>query len=186
MVDWNKEEKQKYDDVWLHEEYRQKCHSLTLWNTRRSLFPASFNSGLDICCGLGLLFWYWNEQGVDAWACDISRNCLHEKARKYEHHFMQTPLWCMLWERQFDVGVCTDVMEHIPTERVDDSLRCIADSCKSVVFKIAQFDSTYLGYDLHLTKESLQWWQDRMLAVGGKITHAESDGRPNHILVWEP
>ena len=177
-------ERQKYDDVWLHDEYRRKCHSVTLWNTERHLFPKQFDSALDIACGLGLLFYYWNEQGVDAYACDISHNCLSAEARKYEHKFIQGPLWELSLPEPVDVGVCTDVMEHIPTDKVDDSLRRIADSCRRTVFKIAQFNSVYLGYDLHLTKEPLEWWQNRMLAIGGKITHAFSDTRPNHYLVW--
>jgi len=154
------QEVQKYARIWTFPEYRRASHSLSLWHQQRDAFPAQFKSALDIGCGLGRLFALWNEQGIDAWAVDLVENSLEPEIRvKYEGKFVQACLWEMTWPRTFDVGVCTDVMEHIPPQYVEATLARIASCCRVTVFKIAHGPSNDLGgLPLHLTLQPRSWW----------------------------
>lgn len=158
-----------YTAAWEMQEYRQKCHSLDLWHSHREIFPLKFNSALDIGCGLGLLLWEWYFAGKDAWGVDWTYNCLDTHVKQfYGHKFKQQCLWEMDMGRRFDLGICTDVMEHIPEDKVDAVLERIRSHCDTVIFKIANFPSQVLGYNLHPTRKPADWWLERIRAAGGK------------------
>lgn len=184
-------ERTKYERVWQEDAYRQVCHSKVLWDEHRDCFPDEFDSVLDIGCGLGLMIAEWNEQGIDAYGVDIAGNCLHAGvADVYSDKVFVCPI--RLFVRKptisFDVGVCADVMEHIPREFVDASLRRVYQRCDHVVFKIDHVANSFIGETLHLTVEPVDWWIDRMSAIGGNAefirTAARGGGVLGSIIVW--
>ena len=58
-------------------------------------------------------------------------------------------------------GLCTDVMEHIPTDTVVTVLMNIMESAETVMFQISTVKDDFgimLGTDLHLTVRDHIWW----------------------------
>lgn len=163
------EEREKYERVWREEpKYRRSNHSLKFWKTYRSHFPSAYLSVLDIGCGNGEFFQYLRHINYTAWGVDIADNCLNENvAREY---FIRANLWDWYPDRTWDLGVCCDVMEHIPTEMVQKTLKCILPLCKTTMFRIATHDSKWDGIDLHLTKQNAEWWLNQLRAVPGNYT----------------
>lgn len=185
-------ERAKYQRAWTAPEYRRACHGRALWLKRRDLFPAVFDSALDIGCGLGYQFAAWCDAGIDAWAVDIAENCLADDVRRdWGRRLVVVPLWEMTWARTFDVGLCADVMEHIPPKMVRRSLERIAACCEVVVFKIAH-EPNSLGDDvLHLTLEPVDWWMDAMQRVSGRVDYIGMIRRElypvvDSIVRWKP
>jgi len=179
-------EREKYRAVWDMPVYRVKSHSLALWNMNRDVFPEMFVSALDIGCGLGRLFGHLNDEGFDAWAFDIADNALEPEIREqWGHKFRQGVLWDMVWDRRFDVGVCTDVMEHIPECHVPAVLLAIAECCDVTIFKIANFPSRSLGLDLHLTMRDAEWWTDQMQLAGGVVERLDiATSKTEYFFRW--
>ena len=65
-------------------------------------------------------------------------------------------------------GYCCDVLEHIPTKRVDDVLRTIARHSKAAFLQIAHFpDGEWVEGTgpLHLTVEPPEWWAKRLRTI---------------------
>jgi 2-polyprenyl-3-methyl-5-hydroxy-6-metoxy-1,4-benzoquinol methylase len=183
-------ERDKYVTTWRDPVYRQACHSLHLWRTRRDLFPAGFRSAIDLGCGLGHLIAEWNRDGIDAWGFDIADNCLDESvSEEWGRKVVIGCLWEMGLGRRFDLGVCTDVMEHIPTDRVTLTLECIAAHCTEVLFKIAHSPNVLGHQVLHLTLESYGWWMHQMEAVGGDAEYLGvqmRSGFKDSLIRWFP
>lgn len=177
------QEAAKYQRAWSAPEYRVACHSFYMWRTRRSMFPTTFTSALDIGCGLGLLLPEWNDAGIDAWGVDIAENCLApEVATEWGHKFRLACLWEMEWDRRFDFGICADVMEHIPPERVVQSLVRIAACCDEVLFKIDHAANAFNGDVLHLTLHPVEWWQEAMEEISGSARFVGCLARGGGIL----
>lgn len=65
-----------------------------------------------------------------------------------------------------DYGYCTDVMEHIPPDRVDEVLAGIAQRTrKSCFFQIALYHDAFgklVGAPLHLSVFPPAWWKERL------------------------
>lgn len=183
-------EREKYERVWGLGEYRVACHSLSLWRNRRELFPARFRSALDLGCGTGRLIAEWAGAGVDAWGVDIASNCLDsEVSERLADRVRIACLWEMEWSEVFDFAVCTDVMEHIPPERVAKTLERIAGCCDEVLFKIAHSPNQLGGEVLHLTLEPADWWIAQMEAVGGVaeyLGYEVRSGNHDSLIRWYP
>lgn len=177
----------KYADTWAKPEYRQACHSLSLWHNNRNLFPSKFKSSLDIGCGLGLLIDVWNDLSIDAYGVDlVPDDCLHPQL-KSAHKVVQSALWSMAFDRRFDFGICTDVMEHIPTEYVARTLQAIYGCCHEVLFKIAHSPSIFHGHTLHLTLQPYEWWLRQMMSVGGVAEYhgtVNRNGNLDSLITW--
>ena len=188
-------ERAKYERVWQKDAYRQVCHSKVLWDEHRDCFPDEFDSVMDIGCGLGLMIAEWNELGKSAQGVDIAAPyCLDDGvAKKYGSLVLNAAIWEMFipYGRRLDVGVCADVMEHIPRDKVEDSLHHIAGCCKHVVFKIDHAQNSFIGETLHLTLEPVEWWllQMRSMFGGAKATFVRTAKRSGDIegsiVVWE-
>lgn len=177
-----KREVAKYERIWTFQEYRKVSHGLTLWNRQRGLFPAEFSSCLDIGCGLGLLYTHLGSLGYDAYGVDLARNCLASSgdARSADRsRFVVMNLWEMSFMRRFDLGVCTDVMEHIPEEKIQQTLQSIAACCREVLFKISYWPSNDLGGPkLHLTRRREAWWVEQMRSICGRVvSHRAPEGQ---------
>ena len=88
---------------------------------------------------------------------------------------------------RFDLGVCTDVMEHIPEERVPATLERISAHCAVCIFKIANFPSRSLGQDLHPTMRPMTWWLERFEGARGEVDVLPITTRKEEYhLSWRP
>jgi 2-polyprenyl-3-methyl-5-hydroxy-6-metoxy-1,4-benzoquinol methylase len=159
------EERAKYEKVWALADYRRANHGLRLWQQHRDIFPASPHSALDIGCGNGRLFAQWNREGIDGHGVDFAANA-PDAAHPNADKFSLQCLWTMELDRIFDLGCCTDVMEHIPPTEVDAVLTRIARHCRIVIFKIANYLSQYGDGKLHLTLHTADWWLAKLSEYG--------------------
>lgn len=166
------DERAKYERVWMLPEYRLANHGLGLWLCDRDLFPANFASALDIGCGNGRLWRAWYESGIDAHAVDHAL-AAPDTWLAASVRFTRQCLWTMHFDRIFDVGVCADVMEHIPPEKVARVLARIAEACDFVVFKIANYPSAFGDAALHLTLQDADWWLAKLQQYGTAAEHPE-------------
>jgi len=79
-------------------------------------------------------------------------------------------------------GYCTDVMEHIPPEEVDQVLNNILKSAAHVFFQIScQEDNcgAMLDEDLHLTIETYKWWTKKLRDHNAVIHWSREDTNGN-------
>ena len=181
------DERVKYNKVWLQPAYRRASHGLKMWTDHRDMFPVQVEGGLDLGCGTGRLFAQWCEEGINGVGVDISEYAPDATILEdWPGRFFHSPLWDFNAGQRFDIGICADVMEHIPEEKVLPVFERIAAHCDQTWFQIAEFGSNYLGYDLHPTRKPADWWRERMLAMGGEVEEISLDtGRQHHVFRWQ-
>ena len=111
--------------------------SLRFWNEYPEWFPFDMESFIDIGNDSKDLISILKFCGIDAERMDSES------------------IYMMEWDKTFDFGICINAMEHVPKERIMQSLRRIQNCCKEVLFKIEG------------TKPS-QWWIKQMNHLGGE------------------
>lgn len=162
-MSFEKIEREKYDEQWSNAWYREKCHGLNLYEELRGVFPAQFKTAIDFGCGTGRLVKRWREEGIAAIGIDISPIAPDPDVAGW---VQVEPLWQVAEWPPVDVGVCADVMEHIPPRMVALTLDRISKACDWCLFKIANFPSEDEGRVLHLTLHDRDWWVDELERYG--------------------
>jgi hypothetical protein len=142
--------------------------------------PEPYSSFTDWGCGTGAAATELHARDFDVRLVDIAAN-----AYTGTLPFVEACLWALPESLvPTDYGFCADVMEHIPTERVDDVFAGIAArTFRACYFQIALFhDSYFTGHGpLHLSVFPAEWWMDKAAPHFGKVEFKLI--RRKHILI---
>lgn len=165
-------ERLKYENVWKQPSYRVADHSGEVWEEYCQHITKD-KWIVDFGCGAGKLVNKLNNEGYRAYGIDIASNSVNpEIYEKWQYKFLFCPLWDLttispLWNlgtieiEPFDVGICADVMEHIPEMLVKKTFFSMFKVCKEVYFLIEGV-LDYAGRmgkePLHLTVRPKEWW----------------------------
>ncbi len=191
------DERRKYQAIWQVDPYRTESPGLAALENTNVLdaFAArGVKTILDAGTGSGKAMRYIMEKAADRFevrGMDIAPNCLDDWFAGRADQLLT--VGC-LWNRddfpgRFDAIYCTDVMEHIPPDRVPETLANLAwAGRKAAFFAICLVDDTFgpaqLDEPLHLTVHSANWWMEELRRAGfGIIRHdlrKNADGTP----VW--
>jgi len=150
-------EREKYQAMWNFASYLDYSPGLTNLKAAQSYFNyLPGNTVLDFGCGAGFVVKELLETGVKARGVDIAPNAL-----EFEIPFTEACLW-NLPDLAADYGYCCDVMEHIPTEKVDDVLagisRSVLHGCFFAIDDHPDSKGALIGAKLHLTIKPIDWW----------------------------
>ena len=109
------------------------------------------NSIIDFGCGRGLALDKLGDQGLLALGVDIASNALDERFAAH-FPFLRACLWNLPDCLTADYGYCTDVMEHIPEKKIDDTLLDMTIAVRQSTFFQIQY--TY--------QRCAGWWYDAL------------------------
>lgn len=154
-------ERDKYMEMWSHAEYRDMSPAVGHLSSILKYLKISAGETLgDFGCGTGRATRELRKQDIDATGIDIAPNALETSVP-----FVQACLWD-LPELRFDHGICCDVMEHIPPEKVDAVLTNISRSVSRDCFFAIDNDQdqmgALIGAVLHLTRRPREWWVEKL------------------------
>jgi len=160
-------EREKYERIWSHKEYSANSpgERLVPYFLKHVPFRPS-DTLVDLGCGTGRAGAMLAREGLQVYLSD------HVNAVQPEIHlpFIEANLWDPFFPAGFDWFYCCDVMEHIPTKKVDAVLDNIAAIARGGFFQIALFPDEWFGEVLHLTVESSDWWTKKLQARWPKVT----------------
>jgi 2-polyprenyl-3-methyl-5-hydroxy-6-metoxy-1,4-benzoquinol methylase len=158
-------EKEKYSKVWLDDNYRVVSPAMRhLDHALEWMKPTQGASITDWGSGSGKASDKLNELGFNVRMIDIASNAYKGELKVIE---------ACLWELPNDLGatdygICCDVMEHIPTDKVDEVLEGIAKRTGvACYFQIALFHDTTFTHAgaLHLSVFPHDLWREKLLKV---------------------
>jgi len=155
-------ERQKYRAVWEDAQYRVVSPGTRhLASALDWMRPEPGSSFTDWGCGTGRVADMLFDAGFEVRLVDIAGN-----AYVGALPFVEACLWALPDSMgPTDYGFCADVMEHIPTEHVDDVLAGIAARTREACyFQIALFDDHHFikNGPLHLSVFPPEWWTERL------------------------
>lgn len=155
------DEQRKYEKAWSTERYR-------VYSPGEEFFKRAYG---DLCAQRGDTLCDWGIGGGQAAAMFKKKGLKVEGidlARNANMHFDGKVHIGSIWdppferERSFTLGYCVDVMEHIPPEKVRDTLRAIkrytTDACWFSIATFADKEGEYIGETLHLTVRNANYW----------------------------
>lgn len=180
----SEKERVKYEKMWDLPKYSERSPGMRfLEDGLRRLQPTPGASFVDLGCGTGRVSKTLSDMGFKVTAVDIAANA----GKEFDGPFVQSCLWELPESLGvFDYGYCADVLEHLPTERVPDTLIAISKHVRCCYFQIANFvchEGDEIGEHLHLTVKPVDWWKETLQQHFVKV---EIEAAPKHHLavVW--
>lgn len=151
----------KYNYAWNQELYRKACHGLDFYRQYRGLFPETIESAVDFGCGTGRLLQALSDDRIDAHGIDLSSYAMDlDIMLRNADNFSLCAIQDFKADRRFHVGICADVMEHIPESEIYCVLENMARHCDMVYFVIANYPSQMDGRIFHLSLHDSKWWME--------------------------
>lgn len=129
--------------------------------------PPKNSQIIDFGCGTGRASLTLHGLGYKVLMIDFARNCLDDQVKEViGDKFIKADL-----EKKSPVvseyGLCCDVMEHIPPDKLDTVLANILMASRNVFFSISTKEDNageLIGEDLHLSVHPYSWWYEKFKA----------------------
>jgi hypothetical protein len=160
-------EAKRYEQVWTFPVYRKSAPGSDAVDEFVSLTgPASV---VDFGAGTGRPAAAIAEaSGAAVTLVDFAGNCRDDRPDILALPFSMSCLWDLPGSIYAEWGFCTDVMEHIPPEYVDDVLANIAGAVeRGCYFRISTTPDAMgrklVGSPLHLTVQDHEWWHGKLM-----------------------
>jgi SAM-dependent methyltransferase len=153
-------EREKYERMWANPGYRRRAPGMEhAMGARQFLNMRAGDSIYDWGCGTMRATALFKACGLAATGIDFARNASEFPGVP----FIEACLWELPDMVPADWGFCSDVMEHIPPERVSEVLAGIAARTRRQVYFIIstqadRWGPKALGVPLHLTVKPNGWW----------------------------
>lgn len=161
LDDISRVEQRKYEKAWRHDRYRRYSPGEDFFRRAwEDMKPQPHDTLCDWGIGGGQAAQMFADRGIKVEGIDLARNA--------NKHFNGKVWIGSLWDppfpkdKCFNLGYCTDVMEHIPPEKVLQTLRQMRNfTTDEIWFAIATFpdkEGEHIGEKLHLTVRGAPWW----------------------------
>jgi 6-hydroxymethylpterin diphosphokinase MptE-like protein/methyltransferase family protein len=161
-------EREKYERMWSVPSYRNLAPGEQEIGTFFEVMKPS-GTVIDFGCGTGRASLRISEAGHRVVMVDFATNCRDSEAMHLP--FLQLDLTESMSVRG-DVGYCTDVLEHIPTDKVEDVVRNVMTCVPRSFFQIStvpDIAGAAINQDLHLTVRPHAWWRATFERLGFNI-----------------
>ena len=147
------------DYVELHKQGKFPGSTVVVYKDRIANIIKYHNAKTAIDFGCGKASPYHNDHLDEDWNVDVA---LYDPF--YEPHSKKP-------EGQYDIVICCDVVEHIPEEEVQDTLKQLFAYAKKAVVvtfcnRPAKKTLPISGGNAHCTQRDRQWWEEQLQQAG--------------------
>lgn len=167
-----------YRRIWRNTAYRKFAPGeRNLDAMLDALRPARGASFIDFGCGTGRPAHELTRRGFAVLGVDFADNCLDNGV---DVPFLVADL-AKLPELSAQYGYCTDVLEHVETEHVDDVLAGISRIVRNAVFFSISTVADHFGpllaaKQLHVTIRNAEWWRESLARYWPRVEIVAKSG----------
>lgn len=168
-------EVEKYRAMWAHDSYRDVAPGELVADAFLQVAQPT-GTVIDFGCGTGRGALKLAQAGLSVTCVDFTENSRDEAAKCLPF------VLCDFSESEVpahaDYGYCTDVMEHIPPDRVDQTIQNVMRACGRVFFQISTVPDqmgSLIGQQLHLSVHPHSWWKDKFESLGYAVEWSQEE-----------
>ena len=179
----------EFDDLYSREYYAEMLSDEKMADAREfcAALQTQFSpdSVIELGCGAGRFLIPLSEAGIEILGVDRSQKAFEESplpADRLEVHDLREPYRT---DREFDLVLCIEVLEHIPPEDAETVVRSIATAAPVAVITAAQPGQ---GGTHHVNEQPPDYWKQKFEAVNMRfrpdLVEAITDSIDPEALEW--
>jgi len=167
-------EKEKYQTCWSSGKYRQSTPSQSVAKIIEHLKPEKV---LDLGCGNGYVVSKLVDKKIDAYGIDITssawitKSLVNPQFNILKDRLIEGSIWDMPFKKnEFDVSFSTTLLEHIPEEMVNQTIKEILKVTKekTIHYIDTKQPQNQFGYKVHMTIKPVRWWINKFAEFNDK------------------
>lgn len=184
-------EKLRYDAAYATGHYLPEA-GIGFWKIllRKVILPQGIKT-LDVGCGLGQVVATLRNKGYEAYGTDISENIYpYWKMANITKFCQVAPANKLPFkDNEFELVSCTEVLEHIPEDKILASFSEMARVGKGdFIFSVALGKALHKmpqdGTEPHITIKSVDWWIEKIQKAGLNIIDLVMGSAQTSIVVY--
>ena len=156
-----------YNDFHKEKNNREDSYGMTI--VEMATANLDFHTVLDAGCGQGAVVRDFLKNGYDAvgidisdWAVNAQNQKLADQGRMFVGSLDQLPFP----DNSFDLVFSSDVLEHIPENRIPTVASEIVRVCKKHIFLSISLRPSSQNNKFHITLKPREWWEQQFLVAG--------------------
>ncbi len=172
----------KYGKLWAMEEYRNAVNGEKAAKSfLRIVDPKERATVADFGCGRGRAGLLLSQEGLRVALVDFVKVCLDQDVKDGlgdNLKFLKADLEKRL-PLKADFGICFDVLEHIPPDKVDSVIKNLFEVAQRIYLQVSTISDKrgddLIGEPLHLTVQPAEWWVKKFEDLGCVICKRGKD-----------
>lgn len=183
MDNIEKQEQKKYEKAWKNGAEGQSRTAWYVFNYLKTKLNKEWKI-LDLGCGNGMIVELLRQEGFNnVFGVDITLEGLKQYRPMIKFNqpvpsfvtniknYYQFPLWNLPFQdKEFDFTFSSDVLEHIPSELINQTISEISRITRIETFHcISTFYDKRKGFNFHLTIMPIDWWQQKFNNIKAEI-----------------
>lgn len=199
----NEQEKDKYIRAWATGAEGQSRTAYYIFEYLKNKLPKD-SKILDVGCGSGIVVEMLRQEGfINTFGLDITLSGLNSTNAMIKFdlpvefnpilpinksNYIESPIWNMPFvDNSFDFVFSVDVLEHLPPELVEQSIKEIYRITSiETIHCIATFFDNRGGFKFHLTVNNIDWWKEQFNKFNDKNIHSEIMDRTEFLRTVNP
>ena len=160
------QEREKYERVWRDRRYREQNDGWPVVSTALEMLGCQAGESIiDWGCGTGACAEWFQRKGLLSTGFDIAHNCLNGNVRV---PLVIGTIWDPPKNLKADYAFCTDVLEHIPPEHIEQTLDVLFKRTRKAAYIQVDTEPDMFGSKmdppttLHLCIQSGSWWYEQL------------------------
>lgn len=119
-----------------------------------------FKEVLDVGCGRGHYLKLFSENGIKATGLEPSKY-ISDNLKEFKI-INDDILGFSEYSRKWEAIICMDVLEHIEPNKIEENIKALSVLSKHAILGIANHSDIWHGTQLHLIRQTLPWWIDKL------------------------
>jgi SAM-dependent methyltransferase len=118
---------------------------------------------LDCGCGKGFYLNKLKKIGKSMFGIEISKVCCEGYLTEVDHlnsNIILGVAHLLANNQKFDGVLCMDVLEHIPSQDLKETVEAMSNIAPSALYGIANHPDVFEGIELHETKQPAEYWEN--------------------------
>jgi ubiquinone/menaquinone biosynthesis C-methylase UbiE len=173
MNELTKQEREKYTQAWQSKKEGQSKTAVYLIKYLSNVLNKKHKI-LELGSGNGIVVKSLRDKEYDIYGVDIT-----SAGFAHSNYLIEACLWELPFkDNEFDVTFSTDVLEHIPPEKIEDTIKEIYRVTKrKTLHCITTWKDNRGGFVFHLTIQPIDWWFNQFESLNEKKIETQLFGR---------